>query len=130
MIKKYLIFAAVFIFSITACAQVDKNKSISNDEFRAMVNSDQSIIILDVRTAEELTGPLGKIDNVIHIPVQELSRRINELEKYKDQEIIIICRTQNRSSAAVDILSRNGFNAKCVLGGMMEYSSKVKKSEK
>ncbi|HSL90837.1 MAG TPA: rhodanese-like domain-containing protein, partial [Ignavibacteriaceae bacterium] len=89
--------------------------------------SNPSTIILDVRTAEEVNGPLSKIENAIHIPVQELSRRINELEQYKDEEIIIICRTQNRSSAAVDILIRNGFKAKCVNGGMIEYSAKAKK---
>jgi rhodanese-related sulfurtransferase len=130
MIKNYLISAVLLVISFSACAQVDSDKMITNDEFRSILKSNPSTIVLDVRTAEELKGPLGKIDNVIHIPVQELGRRINELEKYKDQEIIIICRTQNRSSAAVDILIKNGFKAKCVLGGMMEYSRKVKQSER
>ena len=127
MIKYYLTSTALFIFSLTACAQVDNNKMISNDEFRNLIKSNPSSIILDVRTVEEVTGQLRKIENAIHIPVQELSRRINELEQYKDEEIIIICRTQNRSSAAVDILIRNGFKAKCVNGGMIEYSAKAKK---
>lgn len=130
MISRYLLPVIIFILSISACAQVDNSKSISNDEFRELLKNDTSSIILDVRTAEELTGPLGKIENVINIPVQQLQQRINELEPYRDKEIIIICRTQNRSSAAVDILLRNGYKAKCVLGGMMEYNSKIKKSEK
>ncbi|MFO7525866.1 MAG: rhodanese-like domain-containing protein [Ignavibacteriaceae bacterium] len=129
MISRNLLTAIIFILSINACAQVDHSKSISNDEFREMLKNNPSSIILDVRTPEELTGPLGKIDNVINIPVQQLQQRINELEQYRDSEIIIICRTQNRSSAAVDILLRHGFKAKCVLGGMLEYSSKIKKSE-
>lgn len=127
MIIRYLLPVIIFMLSINACAQVDNSKSISNDEFRELIKNNTSSIILDVRTPEELTGPLGKIENVINIPVQQLQQRINELEQYRDKEIIIICRTQNRSSAAVDILLRNGFKAKCVLGGMMEYSSKIKK---
>jgi rhodanese-related sulfurtransferase len=127
MTKYLFIITALFMFSATACAQVDNKKMISNDEFRKLIKSTPSTIVLDVRTAEEVNGPLSKIENAIHIPVQELSRRINELEQYKDEEIIIICRTQNRSSAAVDILIRNGFKAKCVNGGMTEYSAKAKK---
>lgn len=128
MRKNYLMLAIIFLLTISACAQVDNDKMITNDEFRKILKNNPSAIVLDVRTAEELKGPLGKIDNVINIPVQELNRRIHELEKFKDQEIIVICRTQNRSSAAVDILSKYGFRAKCVLGGMMEYSSNTKKS--
>lgn len=127
MIRSVFLGLAFIVLSVTACAQVDKNKSLTNDEFRLMLSENPSLIILDVRTAEELSGPLGKIENVIHIPLHELERRISELDKYKDEEIAIICRTQNRSSAAVDILLSNGFKAKCVLGGMTEYSSKSKK---
>lgn len=122
MTKAILFSLTFFILSIAACAQADKNKTMTNSEFRSLLKSNPDLIVLDVRTAEELVGPLGKIDNVIHIPLHELGRRIGELEKYKDQEIAIICRTQNRSSSAVDILMQNGFKAKCVLGGMTEYS--------
>lgn len=113
--------------SIAACAQADKNKTMTNSEFRSILKSNPDLIVLDVRTAEELAGPLGRIENIVHIPLHELSGRIHELEKYRDREIAIICRTQNRSSAAVDILLNNGFTAKCVLGGMTEYSKTVNK---
>lgn len=82
------------------------------------------MIVLDVRTAEELIGPLGKIDSAINIPVQVLEQRITELEPYKDKEIIVICRTQNRSAVAASILEKNGYKAKNVLGGMTEYRKK------
>lgn len=112
------------MLSINACAQTENTNSLTNDEFKNLLNSDSTLIILDVRTPAELDGPLGKVENVINIPIQELNRRINELEEYKNREITVICRTQNRSSAAVDILLRHGYKAKCVLGGMMEYSRK------
>lgn len=126
---KKVFFVISLLFSVNACAQVDSEKSITNQEFRQLLEDNPTQIILDVRTPQELSGPLGKIDNAINIPVQELNQRINELDKYKDKEIIIICRTQNRSSVAVDILSKYGFSAKCVLGGMTEYRNKIKKSE-
>lgn len=108
-------------------AQAARVKSISNDEFISLIKNNPKTVVLDVRTPEELKGPLGKLDNVINIPIQELSRRLNELNKYKDDEIIVICRTQNRSAAAAEFLNRNGFKTKYVFGGMTEYKIKNKK---
>ena len=93
-------------------------------QFKEKLKIDKDMIVLDVRTPEELIGPLGKIDSVINIPVQVLEQRITELEPYKDKEIIVICRTQNRSAVAVSILEKNGYKAKNVLGGMTEYRKK------
>jgi len=66
-------------------------------------------------------GPLGKLENVINILVQELESRLSELEKYRDREIVVLCKLGIRSATATDILIKNGFNAENVLGGMVEY---------
>ena len=65
--------------------------------------------------------PIGKIDNIINIPIEELESRVGELSKFKDKEIAVICRSGNRSNTGMRILRENGFNAKNVLGGMIEY---------
>jgi rhodanese-related sulfurtransferase len=93
-------------------------------EFKEKLKSGKDFVVLDVRTPEELVGPLGKLESAINIPVQVLDQRISELEKYKEKEILVICRTQNRSAVAVDYLNKKGFNSKNVLGGMVEYSKK------
>ena len=111
----------VLIFTSISFAQQISSNSIPMQEFTDLLKSNKSIILLDVRTPEELAGPLGKIDQAINIPVQELEHRINELKSYKDKEIIVICRTQNRSAVAVNILLQNGYKAKNVLGGMVEF---------
>lgn len=89
----------------------------------AMVN-DSLLVILDVRTPGELKGSLGKIDGVINIPIQELEVRMDELEKYKDNHIAIICRSGNRSGIATKILIEKGYDAKNVVGGMRAYNKK------
>jgi rhodanese-related sulfurtransferase len=109
------------IFTSISVAQQISSNSISMQEFKDLLKSNKSIVLLDVRTPEELAGPLGKIDQAINIPVQNLEQRINELKSYKDKEIIVICRTQNRSAVAVNILLQNGYKAKNVLGGMVEF---------
>lgn len=101
--------------------QQNTDNTITVEQLKLQMKSDSALVILDVRTPAELVGPLGKIERVINIPIQELQERIDELEKYKDKEIAVICRSGNRSNIGTRILRAHGFNAKNVLGGMIEY---------
>ena len=122
MNKALNIFLGLFIvITSIACAQQNQSSSITMKEFKERLATDKNLVILDVRTPEELAGPLGKIDNVINIPIQNLEQRIDELKSYKDKEILVICRTQNRSAVAINILQSKGYKAKNVLGGMTEF---------
>jgi len=125
MIKYFTkITGLLLILNSLTFSQQKSDNSLTMSEFKEKLKSDSNIVVLDVRTPEEFTGSLGKIESAINIPVQVLDQRINELEKFKDKEIIVICRTQNRSAVAVEYLKRSGFNAKNVLGGMVEFSKK------
>lgn len=125
MIKYYnFILSLLFVLSSVIFAQQKSGTSITITEFREKLKAGENILVLDVRTPEELLGPLGKIGSAINIPVQELAQRISELEKYKEKEILVICRTQNRSALAVEYLNNKGYNSKNVLGGMLEYNKK------
>ena len=119
---KVLMLLTMFsIFNFFGCAQQDKDSTMTVQDLKKLIMEDSTLVILDVRTPAELVGPLGKIDNVINIPIQQLENRIGELEKYKDKEIAVICRSGNRSNTGTKILREKGFNAKNVLGGMIEY---------
>jgi rhodanese-related sulfurtransferase len=95
--------------------------AIDVDGFRKALTANQATIVLDVRTPEELTGELGKLDGVVNIPVQELSSRLDELNAHKDQSIYVICRSGNRSRKASDLLRSHGFRAINVDGGMRAW---------
>jgi len=98
-----------------------KGKDITVEELKEKMKTDTSLVILDVRTPEELSGPLGKIDGVLAIPLDELQEKIAEVEKLKGRDIAVICRTGHRSKKAQGILEKNGIKAMNVLGGMTEY---------
>lgn len=66
-----------------------------------------SPVILDVRTPLEYRE--GHLENAALIPIQELQGRVNELMKYKDENILIYCATGNRSTVASKILLDNDF---------------------
>jgi len=121
------IFLIVFFFN--ACAQKDPETTISVAELKEQLKTDSSLVVLDVRTPAELKSSLGKIDGVINIPLQELEERMEELETYRDNQMAVICRSGMRSGKATEILTKNGFNVKNVLGGMIEYRAAVSDEE-
>ena len=92
---------------------------------------EKNILLLDVRSAEEFEGraeeKFGSLRNAVNIPVQELERRINELEKYKNKEIIVYCSHSHRSPRASYMLNQNGFKHVTNLeGGMSVWKDRVK----
>jgi rhodanese-related sulfurtransferase len=94
---------------------------MSVDELKNAMKVDPLLLILDVRMPEELIGPLGKIDNVVNIPVQQLEKRIGELDNYKNRNIAVVCRSGVRSVIAQNILAGYGFKAINVEGGMEQF---------
>jgi rhodanese-related sulfurtransferase len=97
-------------------------KLISPIETQWLAHQDSSVLLLDVRTPEEYNNDLGHVAGAMLIPVQELEKRMNELEPYKRKTIIAICRSGNRSGKAADLLTRHGFTAMNMAGGMIRWN--------
>jgi len=115
---------------------VDKSTIVhKNIEPGKMCSLDEkNVVFLDVRTPAEFNGTaedkFGAIKNAINIPVQELETRINELEKYKDKEIVVYCSHSRRSPRASYMLTQNGFKKVTnMLGGMSVWKEQVKKND-
>ena len=77
--------------------------------------------ILDVRLPEELA--LGMIDGGVHIPLQQVRSKINEIPK--DRPVLVYCQTGQRSYFASRILSQLGFDVYNLNGGYKTYSHAV-----
>ncbi|MDJ0316691.1 MULTISPECIES: rhodanese-like domain-containing protein [Arthrobacter] len=71
-------------------------------------------VILDVR--EDYEWVAGHVDGAIHIPLEQLPERLEELDP--DTDLNIICRTGGRSFRATTWLNQNGYSAFNVVGGM------------
>jgi rhodanese-related sulfurtransferase len=102
-----LISAAISIY-YTQINPPNKNigyGDVTVEETRTLIESKPNLIILDVRTQGEYED--GHLEGALLIPIVELEGRLNELSK--DKEILVYCRTGNRSSNAVNILEKNGF---------------------
>lgn len=69
--------------------------------------ADRSLVLLDVRTAEEFAE--GHVPGAINIPHTELAARIGELEAARGRDIVVYCRSGNRSAKALEALGEAGF---------------------
>jgi rhodanese-related sulfurtransferase len=71
-------------------------------------------VILDVR--EPMEWQAGHVPGALHIPMAELPARLGELPD--EGEVLVICRSGNRSARAASWLNQNGYDAINVTGGM------------
>jgi len=79
--------------------------NVSIDTASGLIEDNPDMVLLDVRTTTEYSE--GHIKDAVNIPVDTLETRLDELSQ--DDEILVYCRTGNRSSTAVNILEENGF---------------------
>lgn len=64
-------------------------------------------LYVDVRRADEWQA--GHIEGALHIPVEELEQRWQELVPHQDRQIVLYCRSGRRSGIALDLLRQKGF---------------------
>lgn len=93
-------------------------REVSVDEGYQMYQS--GAFVLDVRTQEEWDE--YHAPNATLIPLDQLPNRLNEVPK--GQEILVVCRSGNRSQQGRDILLSAGYNATSMTGGLKEWFAK------
>ena len=100
--------------------------NISVEELKQRLDAGEKINILDVREPYEhadfniggILLPLGQVQTM----------QIDEIEDLKDQELIVYCRSCNRSGQACMFLEAMGFkNTKNLVGGMLAWQDKFGK---
>jgi rhodanese-related sulfurtransferase len=81
---------------------------------------DAGAFILDVRQPEEWNE--GHIPGATLIPLGELASRVNEVPK--DQKVVVVCRSGNRSQQGRDILLSAGYTqVTSMAGGINEWKA-------
>ena len=94
-------------------------REVNSAEALQLINH-KSAIVLDVREPKEYDS--GHVLNSKLIPLGKLKERMGELEKYKEQPIVVVCRSGNRSGTACFLLGRQGFSqAYNLAGGVLAW---------
>lgn len=114
----------MFLINIHDANEGYDYKNLSPQEVCERTASNPDIVLLDVRTAGEFEGTLGRFADAINIPIQEIEDRISEIEKYKDSEVIVYCSASMRSPRVSQLLVDSGFsNVSNMLGGLSVWNS-------
>lgn len=80
----------------------------------------KNAVVLDVREDDEYKA--GHVLNSMLIPLGKLKERVGELEQYKEQPVVVVCRSGNRSGTACAMLGKQGFTqAYNLAGGVMAW---------
>jgi rhodanese-related sulfurtransferase len=100
--------------------------NISPEEVKSRLDKGEKLNLVDVRRPEEtaeyniggIALPLGNIQNM----------QTEDIEDLKNEEVILYCRSGNRSGIAAMILDQMGFsNTKNLSGGMLAWRKKFDK---
>jgi len=96
---------------------------ITVEELKQRLDAKEDIFILDVREPHEykicnLNGHL--------VPLNDLPKRLQELDGAKEKEMVVHCRSGGRSARAVAFLQQSGFKkAKNLKGGILAWADRI-----
>jgi hydroxyacylglutathione hydrolase len=78
--------------------------------------------VIDVREPDELTGELGHIEGIEHVPLATVPATCAAWSR--DDEIVVVCRSSGRSAKAAEHLAAQGFTRiHNMVGGMLAWNA-------
>ena len=125
------LFIVMTFFLLTACGAAEQSapELILEEETlqlpleidvhtTAVVQNREDVILIDVR--EQWEYDEGHIPGITLIPMSEIAGRLDEVST--DKEIIVTCRSGNRSGQVTEFLRTNGFdNVHNMQGGILAW---------
>ncbi len=93
------------------------------DELKARLDAGEQIHLLDVREDDERAD--FNIGGVHHKLGQITAMNFDPIEDWKDEEVVVYCRSGNRSQIAGHVMEAAGFKQVVNLaGGMLDWQAK------
>ena len=124
--KRILILMSFSLLSLFSCKGY---KDLSVSEFEAMLASDQTVQLLDVRTPEEFSE--GHIGGAINIDWKADGFAEKAAETLsKDRPVMVYCRSGRRSAEASAVLDGLGLKAYNLKGGILAWTDAGKRVSK
>ena len=119
-IGSLLVLIAILSLGISSCSTAPVLDAEASTALPAEISIDEAhelfqegVFFLDVRTQEEWDD--FHAPNTTLIPLDQLESRLGELPE--DEQIVVVCRSGNRSQAGRDILLTNGFEQATSMDG-------------
>ncbi|WP_350432901.1 rhodanese-like domain-containing protein [Shewanella sp. H8] len=126
MFKKSILLPAKFILALLVMltASLMPTLAAEQDPSVAWEKIDRGVMLIDVRTAEEFAA--GHIHRAINIPFENIVPELAKLNITKDTEVVLYCRSGNRSGMAQESLIKQGYSNTYNAGGLDNLISERK----
>ena len=127
--KRIFVLLLLAVIFLTACGKdIENNQgavyvNITAEEAKAIMDSEEGYIILDVRTQEEYDQ--GHIPGAIVISHEEIGEKAEAVLTDKDQLILVYCRSGRRSKLAAEVLVELGYTNIKEFGGILDWPYEV-----
>lgn len=115
LVGLFVVLLALFIRNETRRG----GRSVSPQQLVDMVNRENAVVV-DVRERKEYQA--GHIVDALNIPSANLESRIDELNKYRERPVVVVCKMGQNAGTAGALLRKQGFdNVSKLSGGMAEW---------
>lgn len=103
-------------------AKLRERPMLEVGELKRRLDSGGDLLVLDVRSSADFVGEQGHLGVARNLPLEELPRRLDELEPHLERPVALVCRTDRRSAKAALMLAAAGFgDVHVVRGGMTAW---------
>ena len=113
--------ASLMSTALVGCGQSVASTDVVSLEMARTEHEARRALLIDIRDPEEHATCV--VAGAKLLPMRQLSGRIHEIPTNADQPVLLICHTQNRSSATLRALRDRGYgHVRYVNGGMSEWA--------
>lgn len=121
-----LALLAIVGFLPSLIARLRRGPMMDVEVLKQKLDDGEDVLLLDVRTTEDYVGEQGHIKGSVPIPVEELEKRLSEIDTFQEKTVMIICRADRLSATAAQILVKHGFaDVHVVKQGMTDWNKKI-----
>ena len=118
-----MLLISLSLFGMTACdgenGKASTYEQITAEQAKTIMDTEKDYVIIDARTEEEFAE--GHIENAILIPEYEIKDRAEKELPYKEQLILVYCRSGRRSKIASEELVKLGYTNVKEFGGIIDW---------
>lgn len=119
---KTTLLTTIILLFLCACKPQTETQNISIQKLQTLLKQD--IQLVDVRTPDEWEKGIINTALKISVTSEDFEQKAEKMLN-KEKPVYLYCRTEGRSSKAVEILREKGYNAFYVTGGYNDWKNKI-----